>query len=363
MIAGLPRKAPARLALNRLPWHSPWRVPLCVLLVLSALVLIPALPAHAAEGRAYGDVVVGPVVVGYGESAESVSTGVGDVKIYGEVDGDVTSAVGNVRVEGPVGGDIECGLGDVVVDRPVGGDIEAGMGDVYVNSRVDGDVEVSQGNLHLGEGAHVNDISVNGTLHEHPEAVVLGQRMSGMAAGFDSPDEDSGVLSFAAWLITSLALIGVSVLLAVLLPRPLHSSARSLDGSPGWSLLVGIISVPVVFIIAVVLIVSVIGWLPLVLIAPAYLAIVLFGAFVAAYSLGRRTLFAVRRYHGGDVWAAAVGTIMLAVVYPIPILGHLIVYALALLGTGAVILALLPGRRFRPTYTPYQDYAGSRHDA
>lgn len=348
MNATLPRTTPAHAA--------PWRVALAPLLLIGALVLLPSLPANAAEGRAYGDVIVQK-----GEVEPNVSTAIGDAVILGKVRGDVETEKGDVRVEGPVDGNIDCALGDVRVDEPVGGDITVHMGDVYVNDRVGGEIMVGRGDVILQQGARVNDIQANGSIQEQPGAVIHGNRMAGMAPGFvRSADGGSGDFGFAGWLLGALALMCGSVLLAVLLPRPLHASARALDGSPLWSLLLGAASLPGLVVLAILLAISVVGIPLLVLIAPAYVALVFFGACVAAYALGRRALFAAKRYHGGDAWAAAVGAIVLAIVYLIPFLGHFLFFTLALTGAGAAILALLPRRRIRPTYAPYENYAGSR---
>ena len=57
-----------------------------------------------------------------------------------------------------------------------------------------------------------------------------------------------------------------------------------------------------------------------------------------------------------------VGAIILAVAYLIPVLGGLLLYGLALLGTGAAILALVSRRRSR-TYPSYEAYVQDRRDA
>jgi hypothetical protein len=106
---------------------------------------------------------------------------------------------------------------------------------------------------------------------------------------------------------------------------------------------------------AVVLAVSIIGIPLLLLLAPAYLAFVFFGALVAAYFVGRRVVFATGHYRGGNVLAAMIGALILAVVYLIPVLGGFLLYGLALFGAGAAILALFSRRRSRmyPSYEAY----------
>ena len=82
------------------------------------------------------------------------------------------------------------------------------------------------------------------------------------------------------------------------------------------------------------------------LLAPAYLAILFAGALVAAFFLGTRILMFTGRYRVGNAMAAVVGALILAATTFIPILGDLIFYALCLLGTGAVIMAIFRVRNY-----------------
>jgi hypothetical protein len=66
------------------------------------------------------------------------------------------------------------------------------------------------------------------------------------------------------------------------------------------------------------------------------------------------------RYRVGNALAAVVGAMILAATTLIPVLGDLLLYALALLGTGAVILALFSRRRPGPAYPSYEDYVRDR---
>jgi uncharacterized membrane protein len=94
--------------------------------------------------------------------------------------------------------------------------------------------------------------------------------------------------------------------------------------------------------------------------APAYLAFVFFGALVAAYFVGRRVVFATGHYRGGNVLAAMGGALILAVAYLIPVIGGLLLYGLALFGTGASLLAFFSRRHPHTTYTSYEAYVQDR---
>jgi hypothetical protein len=332
---------------SSLPSRNLLRPLLTLSVVVLGLVVLSAVPAHAFENKPLGD-----VVVERGQTEPEVSTPVGDVTVDGTVEGDVRSGVGDVVVNGEVGGGIKAGSGDVEVNGPVGGDIDAGFGDVDINAPVDGDVEVGRGDVDLGPGALVRG-SVHygsGEFRGNREAVEGTIRAGGMGPDMDHEmDHDwggFGILDIVGWLFATALFAACSVLVAVLAPGPLSAAARKAEESPAMSLLFGVASVPAVVVLCVVLAVSIIGIPLLLLLAPAYLALVFFGALVAAFFVGRRVVFATGRYHVGNAMAAIVGALILD--------------GFALFGAGASVLALVSRRRSR-TY-PYYGYYGDRRD-
>lgn len=309
--------------------------------VLGLLLFLPPLPAYAFENRVFGDVVVEP-----GDVEDEVSTTFGDVTVNGPVPGDVHSAFGDIQINERVGGDVNSGFGDIRVRAPVGGEVDAGFGDVHVNSLVDGGVDVEYGNVHLG-----------------PDALVKEPMKAGVDSDFGDYSGEPGLFDFIGWVFGTAAFVACSVLVAVLAPGPLLAAARRAEESPGWSLLFGIASVPAVIVLCVVLAISLVGIPLLVLLAPAYLALLFFGALVAAFFVGRKVVLATGRYRAGNALAAVVGALIVAVAYQIPVLGTLILYGLALLGTGAAVLALFSRRRPPATYASYEAYVRDRRNA
>ena len=330
--------------------------------VVGLVVFLQPVPAYAFESRVFGDVVVGP-----GDHEDEVSTTFGDVTVDDPVAGDVHSAFGDIRINERVGEDVNSGMGDIEVRAPVDGEVDAGFGDVYVDSVVGGDVDVDHGDVRLGPNARVRgDVRCsNGEVYDEPGSAVDGAMMTtGMTPDIDGDFGGFELFDFVGWIFATAAFVACSVLLAVLAPGPLLAAARRAEESPGWSLLFGIASVPSVVVLSVVLAISLVGIPLLLLLAPAYLALLFFGALVAAYFVGRKVVFATGRYRAGNVLAAVVGAVIFSGAHLIPVLGHLILYALALLGTGAAILALLSRRRRpRTTYTSYEDYVRDRRDA
>src|ERR671921_1379260 len=189
--------------------------------VLLGLVVLLPLPAHAAEQRLVGDVVVGPRGVEH-----DVSTGAGDIEVRGPVEDDVHSGFGDVLVIGEVKGDIDAGFGDVRIEGPVEGDVRAEFGDVYVNSPVKGDVHVGWGGVDLGPDADISgNLECEGCEITGNSSAVKGHMMArGMAIDFDDSHGPS-IMGFFGWLFAALAFAACAVLAAVLAPRPLTSAA------------------------------------------------------------------------------------------------------------------------------------------
>ena len=324
-------------------------------MILGLFVLLP-LPAHAAEERLVGDVVVGHRGVEH-----DVSTGAGDLEVHGLVEDDVHSGLGDVLISGEVKGDVDSGFGDVEIEGPVDGDVRAEFGEVYVNDRVAGDVNVGWGDVDLGPDAKVlGNLECEGCEITGNRSEVKGEMMArGMALDFDE-SHGPGIIGFVGWLFAALAFAACAVLAAVVAPRPMASAASRAEESPGRSFVYGLLSLPVVFVLCVVLAVSIVGIpLPLLLV-PAYLALLFFGALVAAFFIGTRVLMVTGRYRFGNALAAVVGAMILAATTFIPVLGDLLLYALSILGTGAIILALFSRRSPRASHPSYEAYVRDR---
>src|ERR687889_2111965 len=203
--------------------------------ILGLFVLLP-LPAHAAEQRLVGDVVVGHRGVEH-----DVSTGAGDLKVRGLVEDDVHSGFGDVLVTGKVKGDIDAGFGDVKIEGPVEGDVRAEFGDVYVDAPIKGDVNVGWGDVDLGPDADISgNLECEGCEITGNRGAVKGDMMArGMAIDFDDSHGPS-IIGFFGWLFAALAFAACAVLAAVVAPRPLTSAARRAEESPGRSFVYGL---------------------------------------------------------------------------------------------------------------------------
>jgi hypothetical protein len=328
--------------------------------LVGLVVLLPPIPAYALEKSVFRDVTVEPDA-----HAGEVSTVFGDARVRGPVAGDVHSAFGDVTVDDRVGGSVNSGFGDITVRAPVGGEVDAGFGDVRVNAPVGGDIDVDHGDIVLGPKTmvtgHVRPGS--GEVYPDPRAVLEEPMGAGMMPDFAS-SEDDDLIGYIGWFFAAAGFAACVVLAAVVAPRSLSAAARRAEEAPGWSLLVGFVSLPAVIVLSVALAVSVVGVPLLLLMTPAYLALVFYGALVAAFFVGRKVMLATGRYRSGNALAATVGAFLVAAAAMIPFLGEFLVFALALLGTGASILALASRRRARRPASPsYEAFVSDHRDA
>jgi hypothetical protein len=353
-VAALPARTQVRASFR-------WLLIACALTWFVAIISTPT-PAQAVENKTYGDVTV-PV----GANFDEVHTGMGNVVVHGAVKGDVKTGSGNVKVFGPVGGNVKAGQGNVRIEAPVEGDVKSGFGDVYINATVKGDVDVGRGDVRFGEEARIQgDLRCSsGRIQNGAGAVVAGETLSGMSRDFDdNPGPGaSQVVRFVAWVLGTLALVGITVLAAILMPHKLESVTRQAEAAPWISLTFGVLSMPVVVMLMVILAVSIVGSPLILLFIPAYVALAIFGLVVISFLAGRRLLFATGRYHGGNALAAIVGSLVVAAIYGIPYVGQIIFISLALLGLGATILTLFNHRRSRNPAPSYEAYVQERSEA
>jgi hypothetical protein len=279
---------------------------------------------------------------------------IGDLQVPAgtAVHGDAIAVGGSAFVDGTVEGSVASLGGDVRVRGHVTGSVRAEGGNVvlYSTAVVDGDATAVGGKVQQDPGA-----SVGGQRSAPPSPTFPPVPMPGPPAPGEPlppgpwwlPGLFAGaflMLKSLYWLIHLVALVAfvsTAWLLAVLFPRAIAHLAAVLDRDPVVALGAGLLGWPIAFMVALLLIVSVVG-LTLVLLVPVALFIaVQFGSTAVALVVGRR----IRP--SAVVHEVLVGAVILAVVFSIPGLGGLAALAAATWGLGAVLLAFVEQRRFR----------------
>ncbi len=237
----------------------------------------------------------------------------------------------------------------VPADEEVKGDVTVIGGNADVAGTVDGDVTV-----------------VGGTLTKEPGAQIAGEQKQidgnfGSYVPFVPFEVRSGIARenhrLTAWLAYS-----VIVLVAFLIfPVRVRAALDRVEHHPGLSAAVGVIALVAIIPIAVLLFISFIGWplIPVELLA--VFAATLIGYAALSMLIGRR-LYELMLPHTtpSPVGALILGLVVIAAAGMVPVIGHLVIGLVCLVGLGAAILAFVRETHFMAPAAPAAPGAGPR---
>lgn len=271
----------------------------------------------------------------------------------------------------------------------VAGDVGVIGGSAQVDGAVQGDVAVIGGSLTLGPTAVVSGSAANfgGALNRHPDAVVQGDTVTGFR--FEGLGEGGEVIvpglppleigpdgadiqiqppqprTFGDWLLHyllrglsalawALILAVFGVLLLIMAPQPTARVADAAVANPLLALLVGLI-VQVVGVALVVILAITLCLAPFAaVLGLALLAAWFFGWLALGWYLGRRLLVALHIANPSVILEAALGVVLLTLLWRmpqvVPLIGGLVFWLVGLivgwLGLGAVTLTYFGTRAY-----------------
>jgi cytoskeletal protein CcmA (bactofilin family) len=286
----------------------------------------------------------------------SVRAGGELILVSGSIDGDLVTGAKTVRISssGEVAGDVLVGNGDLTVAGPIGGDIRGSVGDLSIGDRIGGDVRISADSVTVSnKGGIDGDLRYasndEATLAE--SAQVTGSTVRTSAYRFTGgPDSWSALTSP---IIRMLVMLLAGLLMVLLLPRPAIAAADAIRTAFPQSMLVGLLTVIVWPLLAIVLLVIVVG-IPVAVIGSTMLMGVAYLSQVfVGLAIGRVLLPSGWKAHsrGYNVLAMAIGVILLGVVraIPAPYVSVLVAVVVAILGIGGALLALHGARSPDPS--------------
>lgn len=296
--------------------------------------------------------VIGGTVEIDGRVGSAVRIAAGDVKISGQVDGDVLLASGTLTLlsEGAIDGDVFVAGGDIEILGTVSGDVTGDMGTLTINNRIGGDVDVNADRVSLLSKARVaGDL----LLRSRDEPTLASGAVVTGRTEVSEPEPFSPGDNLATWLLSGIfrllcALIAGLVLIS-LLPRTATAVADAARLAPFTSLLTGILLLFVLPIVLTLLLVTVvgipiglIGWIAFV--AVLYLSQVFLGLAIGRIILPKRWDTVSRGY---NLLAMTIGVLILGGLrmLPVPFVSVAVASVTAVLGLGAVVVALRASRR------------------
>jgi uncharacterized RDD family membrane protein YckC/methionine-rich copper-binding protein CopC len=294
-----------------------------------------------------------------GETAEEVVVIGGSAKIHGKVTKAAVVIGGTLEVDGEVGDAAVAVLGNIRINR---------------GAVIHRDAVAVLGNLTIAQGAKVehNAVSVAGKLDVADGATVYGEKVNvGIPVVFSRPEWLKDwvkycVLEFRplapqvgwVWAIAGVFFF-LYLFIAAVFPHPVQVCVEGLVRRPATTFLMGLLTklfVPVVFLI---LAVTGIG----LIVVPFLVAVLFLAAIIGKVAMLEWLGLQVGRHFGGGFQKPLVGfligTILITLLYMVPILGLLVYTIISVWGLGCAVTAAfgsirreMPAKPLAPSFTP-----------
>jgi hypothetical protein len=278
------------------------------------------------------------VRIGPNEVVQNLEAFGGDVLILGRVEGNVHALGGDVTVRGPILGNLEVLGGDALVKNEVHGDVKSVGGDVVVESVIHGDLLLDGGDVAMGANGRVLGAvkhnngagAANVLVDSAPTPPWLKRIVPGMIS---APALLFGVLKLMAWagaFIVSLGFLWLDRLrlataIDSLSEDPLRTFAWGAIAAVGSICGAGLLAVTILGIPVAVLLIVLLGAALYVGLGEGAAAV---GAFLPVQWLKDRPVLQI-----------SAGTLILAAHSLLSWFGTMVMFASALLGLGALVLA------------------------
>ena len=315
-----------------------------------------------------GDVVAagGRVAIGESVSGDVMAAG-GSVEVNADVGDDVRLAGGDVRIGGTVGDDAIAAGGNVVLlpDSKVGGrawlsggrievagvigkELKAAGGEILLSGRVKGNVKLDGRRIRILQTVVIDgDLSyagpqeaeiaegaqIHGSIHYEPV-----ERHIGAIIG--------AALGLAFMVLVSLILTGI--LWYLLFPRFIGSAVTDIRTEPWKCLGLGLALFAATPVVISLLFMTLIGWLPALVIGALYLLLLLSGFMTSAFFVGD-LIWGLRGHvemsRAGRLGSFAIALLLIILLGLVPLLGNLLLFGLMLLGMGTMTLGLYQAYR------------------
>jgi len=309
--------------------------------------------------RVSGDVIAaGGTLSVRADVGDDVRAAGGDVTLSGSVGDDAIAAGGNVTLtpDATVNGRAWFSGGRVDVAGAVGGELKAAGGQIVLSGRVKGnallrgrtirilDSAIIDGDLvyHSPREAEIaSGAQIRGTITHEPVEQTVGAAIAAVGGGAILMLLSLIVTGGALFLMFRLIVTGGALFL--MFPRVIETALTTVRAEPWKSLALGLAVFAATPVVISVLFVTVIGWLPALVIGALYLILLLVGFLTGVFyagnlGLGRRGPGEVTRAR--RLWSFVVALIVVTLLGLVPVIGQLVLLALMLLGVGALTLGM-----------------------
>lgn len=319
-------------------------------------------------GEALG--IFNRVEVAEDEAVEIVVAVLGDYVLRGRSRNEAIAILSTGEIFGPVGGDSVTVLGEVRVEAPVEGDLVAVGSKVYINAPIERDLTLMMCEVEFGPNARVGGetVIVGPDARVHPDAVFEGPVQRTPAANLIPPELVAALTEVREYFRHGLAYLrpiapGVSwcwyivgflflfrLIIVLLFPKPVEIGATILRERALRSFVVGLIAYILYLPVQVLITATGVGAIAVPFIAVAFLIAAMLGKIALLRSVGGQlgrqlNLPNLDTPVGGFI----AGTVLVTLIYLVPILGGVLFLLIKPMALGAMLIAAAEGfRRERP---------------
>jgi cytoskeletal protein CcmA (bactofilin family) len=304
------------------------------------------------SGTVTGDLIAAGATVSVPGSVEgSIRAGAVTLALSGAVGEDVVAGARELGVgqDSSIGRDLLAGAESIRMQGQVGRRLTAGANNLTIGGSVGGDVKVEVESLTITDGAVIGGNLVYTS--DNQATIGQGAQIRGTVEQREPrrPERaDDGPGAIVGWFQTLIGMFLTGLLFVLLLPRFSGRTIETLRSSPWASLGLGVLSLLVTPLAALLLFVLglFIGgwWIGLILLAIFAIAMVL-GFVIAGLFTGRQVVERIGRPDVHLLVALAIGLAILLLIGVVPFLGPLVVILATLFGLGTLILAAWRARQ------------------
>lgn len=285
------------------------------------------------------------------------------VTVSGAVDGSVRLAGESVDLRGKIGRNATVFAGDLLIESSasIAGDLNGAGATVQLSGNVGRDVAMSSETLAIaaevgrdvqGEYSReltiANDAKVGGRVHVSAPTVTNDGKVAGgvQREDYSTRRADAQLFGsvFGFMVMMTFGLIVTSLVLVWLMPRFFERTVALRKNEPMWSAVAGFVTLTFLPSVAVMFSISGIG-IPLgILFIVVWMLLILLSGPVVAYLVG--TLLLRRRKRSGRIFTMFVGSVVLVLLYLIPLINVVAMLVTAMFGAGVVLVTLYKQKVF-----------------
>lgn len=304
-------------------------------------------------GTVNGDVLcAAQTIVISGNVTGSVRSMAQTITLTGTVGRNLSTASQNFNQTGKstVKGDASIGASDATVSGSVGRDAAIAAQTILIGGQIGRNVQATTNRIELGSGATVNGDVVytsNDEIYVDKGAQIKGTATQHKPVQHPANKRAASLvgLSFGFWLYLLVAGLVVTLALVLLFPQAIQAVTNQGIRSPWKTLLAGLVAAIVVPVVILILLLTLVGIPLALLLLLAWLLVEALSGVMAAYYLGRL----IWRRQRNPILIMLVGSVVLAILYFIPIVSFIAFVLATLMGIGMIVLELMH-RRPAPRY-------------